>query len=102
SDHAPFKALGIPHAYFESTNWEIGDLDGYVQTVLFGEIWPTENDTMNFFASNYPGRIEEQMDLLMNVLDQLILSIDPPEAGTPAIREKGPSVRYTTRNGDPL
>jgi alkaline phosphatase isozyme conversion protein len=33
SDHAPFQAAGIPIGYFEATNWEIGELDGYTQTV---------------------------------------------------------------------
>ncbi|MGX1195444.1 Zn-dependent M28 family amino/carboxypeptidase [Metabacillus sp. SLBN-84] len=32
SDHAPFNELGIPFAYFESTNWKIGELDGYEHT----------------------------------------------------------------------
>lgn len=100
SDHAPFKGLGIPYAYFESTNWEIGDLDGYVQTELHGEIWHTENDTREFFDREFPGRVEEQMDGMTKVLNELLMTIDPPPAPeTPEPRVKSRGVSFTKRNG---
>lgn len=72
SDHAPFKEVGIPYAYFESTNWEIGDLDGYEQTEEYGGIWHTENDTLEFIQQAYPGRLEERLYTYSTVLIDLL------------------------------
>ena len=104
SDHAPFKALGLPYGYFESTNWEIGDLDGYVQTELYGEIWHTDNDTLAFYETNFPGMVAEQLSQMTETVTELLLTIDPPAtlnfaAGEPV---KPVPVQYTTRSGKPL
>ena len=61
SDYTAFNRAGIPIVAFESTNWEIGDLDGYLQldTAQFEEeygdlyaelweIWHTPYDTLEF------------------------------------------------------
>ncbi|RSD28761.1 M20/M25/M40 family metallo-hydrolase [Mesobacillus subterraneus] len=72
SDHAPFNALGIPFAYFESTNWEIGDLDGYEQTEEYGGVWHTRNDSLEFIENAYPGRIEERLSTYSQVLTELL------------------------------
>jgi alkaline phosphatase isozyme conversion protein len=72
SDHAPFKAKGIPYAYFEATNWELGDLDGYTQTVKDGEIWHTPKDTLEYIESNYPGRLQEHLSTFSKVLTDLL------------------------------
>jgi len=72
SDHAPFNKLGIPFAYFESTNWEIGDLDGYEQTEEYGGVWHTNNDTLSFIEKAYPGRIEERLSSYSQVLTELL------------------------------
>jgi Zn-dependent M28 family amino/carboxypeptidase len=72
SDHAPFNKLGIPFAYFESTNWEIGELDGYEQTEEYGGIWHTENDTLAFIEGAYPGRTEERLSTYSQVLTELL------------------------------
>lgn len=76
SDHAPFKAAGIPYAYFEATNWEIGDLDGYTQTVKHGEIWHTENDNLTFLEKEFPGRVKEHLKGFTIVLTELIEKAD--------------------------
>lgn len=76
SDHAPFNELGIPFAYFESTNWEIGDLDGYEQTEEYGGIWHTENDTLAFIEGAYPGRTEERLSTYSQVLTELLKFIN--------------------------
>ena len=102
SDHAPFKALGIPYAYFEATNWEIGNLDGYAQTETFGAIWHTENDTMEFLQREYPGRVEEQLTAMMNTLNELLMTIDAPDSENLSTRKKQSVVLFRTRNGDPL
>lgn len=72
SDHAPFDNLGIPFAYFESTNWEIGDLDGYEQTETYGGIWHTKNDNLQFIESAYPGRIQSHLSAYSEVLTDLL------------------------------
>ncbi|MEM5017435.1 M20/M25/M40 family metallo-hydrolase [Metabacillus indicus] len=72
SDHAPFNELGIPFAYFESTNWEIGELDGYEQTEEYGGIWHTENDTLAFIEEAFPGRTEERLTTYSQVLTELL------------------------------
>jgi alkaline phosphatase isozyme conversion protein len=30
SDHAPFRELGIQYVYFEATNWDLGELGGFI------------------------------------------------------------------------
>ncbi|WP_028784429.1 M20/M25/M40 family metallo-hydrolase [Thalassobacillus devorans] len=72
SDHAPFKAAGIPYGYLEATNWEIGALDGYDQTVEHGGIWHTEKDTLAFIEQEYPGRIQEHLSTFSTVLTDLL------------------------------
>ncbi|WP_035664225.1 M28 family peptidase [Halalkalibacter akibai] len=72
SDHAPFKRLGIPYAYFEATNWEIGEQDGYDQTADHGGIWHTSNDTLEFIEATYPGRIQKHLTAYSTVLTDLL------------------------------
>jgi Zn-dependent M28 family amino/carboxypeptidase len=76
SDHAPFKAAGIPYAYFEATNWEIGDLDGYTQTVKHGGIWHTENDNLTFLEKEFPGRVKSHLKGFTSVLTKLVEKAD--------------------------
>ena len=54
SDYTAFNQAGIPVVAFESTNWEIGDLDGYEQTEEYGSFWHTPNDTLSIIESYYP------------------------------------------------
>lgn len=72
SDHAPFKKLGIPYGYLEATNWEIGALDGYTQTVKHGGIWHTRNDTIEFIEAEFPGRIQEHLSTFSILLTDLL------------------------------
>lgn len=72
SDHAPFNELGIPFAYFEATNWEIGELDEYEQTEEYGGVWHTENNILAFIEGAYPERIEERLTTYSHVLTDLL------------------------------
>lgn len=72
SDHAPFVKVGIPYGYFESTNWELGDMDGYTQTEKDGEIWHTEKDTISYIEANYPGRMKDHLSTFSQVLSDLL------------------------------
>lgn len=56
SDYTAFNQAGIPVVAFESTNWEIGDLDGYEQTVDNGSFWHTDRDFLTTIEATYPGR----------------------------------------------
>ncbi len=75
SDHAPFQRAGIPIGYLEATNWEIGDLDGYTQTVKHGEIWHTKNDNLEFLEREFPGRVETHLSQFTEILTQLLSDI---------------------------
>ncbi|WP_245596740.1 M20/M25/M40 family metallo-hydrolase [Shimazuella kribbensis] len=76
SDHSPFKAAGIPYAYFEATNWEIGDLDGYTQTVKHGAIWHTAKDNLTFLEQEFPGRVQTHLKSFTTVLTELVAKAD--------------------------
>ncbi len=83
SDHAPFEDAGIQYAYFESTNWALGERDGYVQVdPRFGEagyIWHTPFDTLAYIESTFPGRINERLELFATLLFELLTEFDLPE-----------------------
>ncbi|WP_053070456.1 M20/M25/M40 family metallo-hydrolase [Alkalihalobacillus pseudalcaliphilus] len=79
SDHAAFNAAGIPYAYFEATNWEIGDLDGYTQTEEHGSFWHTENDTLEVINDKFPGRVEERLASFSTLLTELLLALEEAE-----------------------
>ena len=76
SDHAAFKAVGIPYLYFESTNWTLGEKDGYTQVDMKlgvnGEIWHTEFDKMAYMKANFPGRMEERLATFAAVTEALL------------------------------
>lgn len=76
SDHAPFKELGIPHIYFESTNWTLGEKDGYTQVDVTlgvnGEIWHTEFDKTKYIEENFPGRISERLATFAEATETLL------------------------------
>jgi Zn-dependent M28 family amino/carboxypeptidase len=56
SDYTAFNQAGIPVVAFESTNWEIDDLDGYTQTEEFGSFWHTSKDDLEIIETLLPGR----------------------------------------------
>ena len=97
SDHAPFACSGIPIAQIEATNFSINGkdgFDGYSQTInpalwdcfdsetmtacdrdketKWGHIWHKEFDVLPFLQTQFPGRLEKQLDantkLLVNFL----------------------------------
>jgi Zn-dependent M28 family amino/carboxypeptidase len=82
SDHAPFKALGIPYTYFESTNWMLGDKDGYTQVSpeygVDGEIWHTKYDTLEYIDKTFQGRIQERLNLFVVVLEGILTEYQTP------------------------
>lgn len=78
SDHAPFRKTGIPVAYFESTNWEVGALDGYDQTEKYGPIMHSNRDNLSFLQENMPGHVEERLSTFTTLLQATLLNITDP------------------------
>ncbi len=72
SNHFPFAAAGIPFAYFEATNWEIDDMDGYTQTEEHGSYWHTSKDTLGDIERDFPGRVEERLSTFSVVLRDVL------------------------------
>ena len=62
SDHAVFARHGIPYLYLESTNWLLGQKDGYVNSAKWGQIWHTRRDTISWIEQRLPGRMQTQFD----------------------------------------
>jgi len=72
ADYSAFKAVGIPFAYFEATDWTLGDKDGWTQVDeqfgKNGEIWNTRFDYLDYINQNFPGRVEQHLDLFVRLL----------------------------------
>ncbi len=82
SDHVPFREAGVPYAYFESTNWSLGDLDGYTQVDAQlgedGEIWHTRFDTLAYLDENFPGRVDARLALFSRMLYRALAEFTLP------------------------
>ena len=76
SDHAAFEEAGIQYAYFESTNWMLGERDGYVQVDRrFGDggyIWHTRFDTIDYIDQAFPGRVDARLSLFATLLNAVL------------------------------
>jgi Zn-dependent M28 family amino/carboxypeptidase len=76
SDYAAFQNAGIPYIYFEATNWTLGDQDGYTQVDPQygdnGKIWHTEDDTLEYLDTKFPGRVDQHLDLFVTVLFNIL------------------------------
>lgn len=77
SDYTAFNQAGIPVVAFESTNWEIGDLDGYEQTVEYGSWWHTPNDTLETIEAAYPGRPMAHLRAFTTVTFEFLKHLNP-------------------------
>jgi hypothetical protein len=77
SDYTAFNIAGIPVVAFESTNWEIGDLDGYEQTAEYGSYWHTPNDTLEQILSVYPDRPMERLRAYTRLTFEFLKHLNP-------------------------
>jgi hypothetical protein len=72
ADYSAFQAAGIPFAFFEATDWNLGDQDGWTQVDpkfgKHGEIWNTKYDYLDYINQNFPGRIEQHLNLFVTLL----------------------------------
>ncbi len=78
ADYWPFEQAEIPFAYFEATNWKMGDEDGNTQVDPDygedGEIRHTEYDTLEYLDETFPGRVNRHLkDFVTLLYDTLTL-----------------------------
>jgi alkaline phosphatase isozyme conversion protein len=82
SDYAPFRDAGIPFAFFQATNWNLGDKKGSTQVdVRFGDngvIRNTKYDTLAYLDSTFPGRVDEHLNLFISILYNLLTQFEAP------------------------
>jgi hypothetical protein len=72
ADYSAFQKAGIPFAYFEATDWTLGDQDGWTQVDpkfgQNGEIWNTKYDYLDYINQNFPGRMTQHLNLFVRLL----------------------------------
>ncbi len=82
ADYAAFQEAGIPFAYFEATNWTLGDHDGYTQVDPNygneGAIIHTQYDNLAYLDETFPGRVNERLDLFVTVLYNILTQYERP------------------------
>jgi hypothetical protein len=76
SDCWAFQQARIPFVYFEATNWNLGDKDGYTQVDprygVKGELRHTRYDTLSYLDTNFPGRVDAHLGLVAAILFALL------------------------------
>jgi alkaline phosphatase isozyme conversion protein len=82
SDYAAFRDIGVPYAYFHTTNWTLGNKKGQTQVdTRFGDngvIRNTKYDTLDYLDTTFPGRVDGRLDLFVTVLDNLLTQFEVP------------------------
>lgn len=82
ADYDPFQKAKIPFAYFEATDWNLGQKDGMTQVDPKlgdgGEIRHTQYDTLETINQLFPGRIEEKLDLFVSLLFKTLTDFKLP------------------------
>jgi Zn-dependent M28 family amino/carboxypeptidase len=82
SDYAAFRDAGIPYAYFEATNWTLGDKKGHTQVDLrygdHGVIRQTKYDTLDYLDTTFPGRVDQHLNLFISVLYNILIQFEVP------------------------
>ena len=80
SDYAPFRDAGIPFAYFQATDWNLGDKKGSTQVdSRYGEngvIRNTKYDTLAYLDATFPGRVDDHLNLFISVLYSLLTQFE--------------------------
>jgi alkaline phosphatase isozyme conversion protein len=75
-DNDAFEKVGIPFAYFEATNWTLGDKDGYTQVnPQYGDdgaIIHTQYDNLKYLDETFPGRVNQRLNSFITILYNLL------------------------------
>jgi len=77
SDYTAFNQAGIPIVAFESTNWEIGDNDGWIQTEKYLSFWHTENDNLAIIEELLPGRPMVRLNAYTTLVFEFLKHLKP-------------------------
>ncbi|HSO68527.1 MAG TPA: M28 family peptidase [Arachnia sp.] len=76
ADYVAFQQAGIPFIYFEATNWQLGDEDGFTQVDPRhgdeGAIMHTRYDTISYLDETFPGRVDERLGLYSVVVTRIL------------------------------
>ncbi len=95
ADYGPFKEKGIAFAYFEATNWALGDRDGYTQVDPKygdnGHIWHTKYDNSNYLEKAFPGRISMRLAGYSATLYAICTEFTYKIAAPPRVTLKSPA-----------
>jgi len=82
SNYAAFRDVGIPYAYFQSTNWGLGSKNGLMQVAQNygdkGVISGTKYDTLDYLDKTFPGRVDQHLNLFISVVYNLLLQFEVP------------------------
>ncbi len=82
SDYAPFKDAGIPYAFFQTTDWTLGDKKGHTQVdPRYGDsgvIRNTQYDTLTYLDATFPGRVDDHLNLFISILYNLLTQFEAP------------------------
>jgi alkaline phosphatase isozyme conversion protein len=82
SDYAPFQNAGIPYAFFQAANWNLGDKNGDTQVdTRFGDngvIRHTNYDTLEYLDEHFPGRVDERLNLFISIILNLLTQYEAP------------------------
>ena len=86
ADYTPFQEAGIPFAFLEATDWNLGDMDGLTQfDTSLGEDGVsrhTQYDTIEYLNSVFPGRINERLTELTKLFTYALTSSGAKKSGT--------------------
>ena len=83
ADYDAFQEAGIPFVFFESTNWNLGDQDGWTQVdpnlVEGGHIIHSKYDTIAEIERLFPGRIDQRLHLFATLLFNALTQFRLPD-----------------------
>jgi alkaline phosphatase isozyme conversion protein len=83
ADFSEFQAAGIPFAYFEATDWTLGDKDGWTQVDpqygKNGQIWNSRYDYLDYINQNFPGRMEQHLELFIQLVYAALRQYQAPQ-----------------------
>lgn len=81
-DHFAFKYVGIPYTAFESTNWNLGKKDGFIQVDETlgeeGKIIHTQYDDVTYIDETFPNRADEHFRLYVTLIHAILTEFAAP------------------------
>jgi hypothetical protein len=79
SDYTAFNQAGIPIVAFESTNWEIGDYDDWIQTEEYGSFWHNDeqSDSLARIEELFPGRPMVRLNAYTTLVFEFLKHLKP-------------------------